>query len=58
MLSHVTNQVDRNNIKALAVISLAIIALENGCDDFDVTTIMEVIKDYLKSNDKILDGLA
>ena len=54
----IVKQVDGNNIKALGIVTLAILALENGCDDFDVTNTLEVIRDYLKSNDLIFDGLA
>lgn len=50
-------QLDANNLKALKIVSLAILALENGHDDFNVIEILEVIKDYLSSNDKIFDGL-
>lgn len=49
---------DENNTKALGIVKLAILALENGCDDFDVTTTLEVVRDYLKSNDGIFDSLA
>lgn len=58
MLTQAMKQLDKNNLKALAIVSLAISALENGHDDFDVTETLEVIKDYLRSNDLILDGCA
>lgn len=58
MLTHnVIKQVDGNNLKALGIVSLAILALENGCDDFDIIEILEVIKDYLTANNKVFDGL-
>ena len=58
MLMHnVVERIDANNLKALKIVSLAILALENGHDDFNVIDILEVIKDYLSSNDKIFDGL-
>lgn len=59
MLTHnVMKQVDGNNLKALGIVSLAILALENGHDDFDIIEILEVIKDYLTSNNKVFDSLA
>ncbi len=58
MLTHnVMKQVDNNNLKALTIVKLAILALENDCDDFDIIEILEVIKDYLTANDKAFDGL-
>lgn len=58
MLIHNTiNQLDRNNLKALKVVSLAILALENGCEDFDIIEILEVVKDYLTANNKVFDSL-
>ena len=58
MLTHnVVKQVDNNNLKALTIVRLAILALENGCDDFDIIEILEVIKDYLTTNNKVFDGL-
>lgn len=58
MLTHnMAKQVDGNNLKALGIVSLAILALENGHDDFDVIEILEVIKDYLTANNKVFDGL-
>ena len=53
-----THAIDKNNFKALAIVSLAIMALENGCDDFDVVSALEVIRDYLTTNNKLFDGLA
>lgn len=58
MLTHnAMKQVDGNNLKALGIVSLAILALENGHDDFDIIEILEVIKDYLTANNKVFDGL-
>ncbi len=58
MLTHnAMKQVDGNNLKALGIVSLAILALENGYDDFDIIEILEVIKDYLTANNKLFDGL-
>lgn len=58
MLTHnIMQEVDKNNLKAVALTSLAILALENGHDDFDVIEILEVIKDYLTANNKVFDGL-
>jgi hypothetical protein len=54
---NVIKQVDKNNLKAFALTSLAILALENGHDNFDVIEILEVIKDYLTANNKAFDGL-
>ena len=49
-------KVDRNNIKAFSITELIIKALENGIDDFDVISNLEVVRDYLKSNNLIFDG--
>ena len=48
-------RIDNNNTKAFSIIQLIIKALENGIDDFDVVSNLEVIKDYLKSNNMIFD---
>ena len=62
MLTHnivnILNQLDSNNMKALKVISLAVLSLENGCEDFDITEILEVVKDYLTANNKMFDSLS
>ena len=62
MLTHnivnILNQLDRNNLKALKVISLAVLSLENGCEDFDIIEILEVVKDYLTANNKMFDSLS
>ena len=49
-------KIDCNNIKAFSITELVIKALENGIDDFDVISNLEVIRDYLKSNNLIFDG--
>ena len=44
-------KLDVNNMKALAVIQVLIFALMHGhVDDFDITTSLEVIQDYLIDN--------
>lgn len=48
-------EIDNNNYKALTVVRLMKYAIENGLDDFDVVGTLEVINDYLQSNDKIFD---
>ena len=59
MLTHnIMKQLDGNNLKALGIVSLAILALEHGHDDFDIIEILEVVKDYLTANNKAFDGLA
>ena len=50
------SEIDNNNIKAFSITELIIKALENGIDDFDVVSNLEIIRDYLKSNNTILDG--
>jgi len=45
-------KIDCNNRKALNIVNLAISPLEEG-EQIDVITILESIKDYLKSNDVI-----
>lgn len=45
-------KIDCNNRKALSIVNLAISPLEEG-EQIDVITILESIKDYLKSNDVI-----
>jgi predicted protein tyrosine phosphatase len=50
-------EVDKNNLKAFALTSLAILALENGHDDFDIIETLEVIKDYLTANNEVFDSL-
>lgn len=48
-------KIDDNNTKAFSIIELIIKALENGIDNFDVVSNLEVIRDYLKSNNTIFD---
>lgn len=50
------SKIDNNNIKAFSITELIIKALENGIDDFDVVSNLEVVRDYLKSNNLIFDG--
>lgn len=48
-------ELDKNNTKALSITELIIKALENGIDDFDVVSNLEIVRDYLKSNNSIFD---
>ena len=48
--------IDDNNTKALNIIQLLIVAMENSLEDFDVISNLEVVRDYLKSNYKIFDA--
>ena len=50
--------IDENNRKALNVAMLSLQAVENGIEGVDFASILEVIIDYLKSNDKIFDKTA
>ena len=44
-------KLDVNNMKALAVMQVLLFALTHGhADDFDVTSTLEVIQDYLADN--------
>ena len=52
------HRIDENNRKALSVAMLSLQAVENGNEGVDVTSALEVIIDYLKSNDKIFDKTA
>ena len=52
----VIDKIDGNNTKALSIAHLLTTALENGIDDVDVISTVEVVRDYLKSNDKIFDN--
>ena len=45
--------VDENNSKALSVVTLLLFALDNGCDNVNVVTSIEMIRDYLVDNEKI-----
>jgi hypothetical protein len=49
------NKIDGNNMKALAIVKMALNAIENGCDDVDIPSILEVVCDYLEINDNIFD---
>lgn len=41
-------KLDVNNMKALAVVQILLFALMHECmNDFDVTSVLEVIQDYL-----------
>lgn len=42
--------IDNNNTKAFSITDLVIKAMENGIEDFDVVSTLEVVRDYLKSN--------
>ena len=48
-------ELDSNNRKALGIASLTLKALENGLEEIDVECSLEVVCDYLKSNDHIFD---
>lgn len=48
-------KIDCNNTKALELTHLIIKALENGIDDFDVVSTLEVVRDILKGNSVIFD---
>lgn len=50
--------IDENNRKALSVAKLSLFAVESGCENVDFESALEVIIDYLKSNDKIFDKTA
>ena len=49
-------KIDRNNLKALELTNLIITALENGIDNFDVVTNLEIVRDILKNNNVIFDA--
>lgn len=50
--------IDRNNMKALAIITMLIKALEDGQTDVDCVSTLEVICDYLQSNNRIFDEIS
>lgn len=56
--NNMIKQIDGNNLKALGIVSLAIIALENGCEGFDIAEILEIVKDYLTANNKVFDSIS
>ena len=49
------NKIDENNMKALSVVKSLLHAVESGCDDIDYLSLVGVIHDYLKANDKLFD---
>lgn len=49
------DKIDENNMKALSVVKSLLYAVECGCDDIDYISLIGVIHDYLKENDKIFD---
>lgn len=49
------NKIDENNMKALSVTETLLHAVECGCDNIDYISLVGVIHDYLKANDKIFD---
>ena len=49
------NTIDENNMKALSVVKSLLFAVESGCDDIDYISLVGVIHDYLRANDKIFD---
>ena len=51
----IIEKIDDNNTKALSITHLLISAMENGIDDVDVISTLEVVRDYLKSNYMIFD---
>ena len=49
-------KVDVNNMKALAVLRSLLFSITHGhVNDFDVTSTLEVIQDYLVDNNTIFD---
>ena len=49
-------KLDVNNMKALAVVQALLFALTHGhADDFDVTSILEVVQDYLIDNNSFFN---
>ena len=48
------NKIDENNMKALSVVKSLLHAVESG-HDVDYISLIGVIHDYLKANDKIFD---
>ena len=48
-------ELDGNNTKCLQLVHLIISALENGVENFDVVTNLEIIRDYLTKNDLVFD---
>ena len=48
-------ELDCNNMKCLQLVHLIITALENGVDNFDVVTNLEIVRDYLTKNNMVFD---
>ena len=53
MNEEIIMDLDNNNHKALEICNLTLTALDNGLDNIDVIASLEVIRDYLKTNNKI-----
>ena len=51
------NKIDENNMKALSVVKTLLHSIESGCMNIDYLSIVSVIHDYLKRNDKIFDEI-
>ena len=49
------DKIDENNMKALSVTKTLLYAVESGCEEIDYISLIAVIHDYLKLNDKIFD---
>lgn len=49
------DKIDCNNTKALELTHLIITALENGLDEFDIISNLEIVRDILKSNSATFD---
>ena len=49
-------KLDRNNSKALELTHLIITALENGIDNFDVVSNLEIVRDILRNNNLVFDA--
>ena len=50
------DKIDCNNTKALELAHLMITALENGIDEFDVVSNLEIIRDILRNNSATFDN--
>lgn len=51
------NKIDENNMKALSVTETLLHAVESGHENIDYISLIGVIHDYLKANDKIFDEI-
>ena len=49
------NKIDENNMKALSVTKTLLHAVECGFEKIDYISLVSVIHDYLKANDKLFD---